>query len=138
LAPSKTIEMIIPSKVSQIQVVEERAEKIAENLGFNEDERDSLAIAITEVVANAINHGNKRAKDKNVHVKFKTTTKSFIIHVQDEGEGFKPDELADPLKPENLLKESGRGIFIVKTLIDDVQYKFRKTGTEVILTKHFK
>ncbi len=130
--------MIIPSKVSQIQVVEERAEKIAKKLGFGEDERDSLAIAITEVVANAINHGNKRAKDKNVHVKFITTQKSFIIHVKDEGEGFNPDELADPLKPENLLKESGRGIFIVKTLIDDVQYKFRKTGTEVILTKHFK
>ena len=138
MVQNKTTEMIIPSRVSQIQVVEERAEKIAKKLGFDENERDSLAIAITEVVANAINHGNKRAKDKNVHVKFVTTTKSFIIQVRDEGEGFNPDELADPLKPENLLKESGRGIFIVKTLIDDVQYKFRKTGTEVILIKHFK
>ena len=138
LPNTKTTEIIIPSDISQIQIVEAKAEKIAQRLGFSEDECDSLAIAVTEIVANAINHGNKRNKQKSVYVKFIIKNNTFEIHVKDEGEGFDPNEIADPLKPENILKDSGRGVFIVKALVDDVKYKFDKTGTKVILIKHHK
>ena len=137
-SPKKTYEMVIPSEPGHIQTVERKAEELALQLGFTEDERDSLAIAVTEVVANAILHGNKKIKSKKVFVKFVVSNRTLEIHVRDEGGGFKPEEVADPLQPENLYKDSGRGIFIVKTLMDEVKYHFNKTGTNVILIKHHK
>ena len=128
-------EMIIPSEPNQIQKVEARAEELARGLGLSEDERDSLAIALTEVVANAIMHGNKNDPSKKVFIKFIVTPKILEIRVRDEGKGFRPEDVANPLEPENLYKESGRGIFIVKALMDDVKFLFHETGTEVILIK---
>lgn len=138
MTKKQKIELVIPSQISRIRQVEEKAEEIARGIGFSEDECDSLAIAVTEVIANAINHGNKRDKKKHVHIAFVTQNKSLEIHVRDEGEGFNPEEVANPLDPENLLKDSGRGIFIVNTLMDKVQFKFHENGTEVILTKKHK
>ncbi len=126
--------MLIPSEPEQIQKVERKAEELARKAGFSEDEMDNLAIAVTEVVANAIFHGNKGDRSKKVYIKFILQGKEIQIHVRDEGKGFAPDELANPLAPENILKESGRGIFIVKTLMDNVRYQFTPEGTEVILT----
>ena len=130
----KVYEMLIPSEPEQIQKVERKAEELARKAGFSEDEMDNLAIAVTEVVANAIFHGNKGDRSKKVYIKFILQGKEIQIHVRDEGKGFAPDELANPLAPENILKESGRGIFIVKTLMDNVRYQFTPEGTEVILT----
>lgn len=132
----QTYNLIIPSLPDQIQAVEEKAEELATLAGFNEDDRDSLAIAITEMVANAIYHGNRGDASKKVHVRFVIDGEKLSIFIQDEGGGFNPKSLADPLKPENLLKDSGRGIFIVRTLMDDVRFKFSKTGTTVILVKN--
>ncbi|MBN1541369.1 ATP-binding protein [candidate division KSB1 bacterium] len=130
------IEMVIPSTPEQIHRVEAKAEKLARRFGFSQDDLDSLAIAITEIVANAIYHGNKKDPDKTVSIRFVCTTEALIVSVRDQGGGFKPNDLADPLAPENLLKGSGRGIFIVRTLVDDLQFKFHHDGTEVILTKN--
>ncbi len=127
--------MSIPSQPDQVQVVEKEAERLAEKLGFSEDERDSLAIAITEVVANAIYHGNRADPRKRVYLRFTLSNDTLTIHVRDEGVGFRVEQVADPLDPKNLLKESGRGIFIVRTLMDDIQFHFTAKGTEVILIK---
>ena len=131
----KVIEIAIPSIPEKIHFVEAKTEKLAKKLGFDEDTCDNLGIAVTEVVANAITHGNKKDKSKKVHIKFVYTNKVFKIHIRDEGTGFKPEEIANPLEPENIYKESGRGIFIVKTLMDDVKYMFDKNGSEIILIK---
>ncbi len=128
--------MEIVSKPENINQVEARTEHLAKELGFNEDDCVSLGIAVTEVVANAITHGNKRDQNKKVKVKFVFTDKVFEIHIRDQGPGFKPDSIDDPLKPENLLKESGRGIFIVRSLMDKVEYNFFKDGSEVVLIKN--
>jgi len=131
-------ELVIPSTADQIQVVEEKAERLARQAGFAEDECDNIAIAITEMVANAIFHGNKANAAKNVYVRFTLTISDFIISIRDEGEGFDPAGVADPLKPENLLKDRGRGIFIVRTLMDDLIITRASPGTEVVLIKHRK
>jgi len=131
----KVIEIAIPSEPEQIHVVEAQTEKLAKKLGLDEDTRDSLGIAVTEVVANAITHGNRKDKTKKVFIKFVFSNKFIKIHIRDEGPGFKPDELANPLEPENIYKESGRGIFIVKSLMDDVKYTFNKNGSEIVLIK---
>jgi serine/threonine-protein kinase RsbW len=131
-------ELVIPSTADQIQVVEEKAEHLARLAGFADDECDNIAIAITEMVANAIFHGNKADAAKRVHVRFTLNEKDFIVSIRDEGKGFDPNSVADPLKPENLLKDRGRGIFIVRTLMDEVLFNNRFPGTEVVLIKHVK
>lgn len=127
--------MTIPSDPEQIQVVEQKAEKLSKKIPFTPDERDSLAIAITEVVANAIFHGNREAKDKKIFITFIVDDTSLEVRVRDQGGGFQLDQVANPLHPENLLKDSGRGIFIIRTLMDKIEYKFHKDGTEVIMVK---
>jgi serine/threonine-protein kinase RsbW len=131
-------EMVILSDPENIKKVEAKTERLAKRIGFSEDELDSLAISVTEIVANAIYHGNKRDHTKRVFIKFVSDARSLKIYIRDEGPGFNPAHVANPLAPENIFKESGRGIFIVKTLMDDVRFKFCKKGTEIILTKKVK
>ncbi|MBN2357681.1 ATP-binding protein [candidate division KSB1 bacterium] len=130
------IQISIPSVPDQIQVVEEKAEKLSRSAGFSDEDRDSMAIAVTEMIANAIYHGNKGDPKKKVTVTFYLYSDRICIHVRDYGGGFNPDKVADPLKPENLLKDSGRGIFIVRTLMDKVYFKFHKDGTTAVLVKY--
>ena len=135
---AKELEITIPSSLEQIEKVEEFAEKAADRMKFSEEEKDSLAIAVTEAVNNAILHGNKQDKRKKVHIKFTFQEKKLTIRIRDEGKGFNPDQVSDPLAPENLLKESGRGIFILTSLMDDVRFEFDKKGTSIILSKERK
>jgi serine/threonine-protein kinase RsbW len=132
---TKDFETIIPSSLEQIETVEEMAEKAADVMNFNEDEKDSLAIAVTEAVNNAIIHGNKEDKKKTVTIKFAFDDNKLIVSIKDQGEGFNPQNVSDPLAPENLLKESGRGIFILSSLMDDVSFNFGTGGTEIIMIK---
>lgn len=134
----KDFEIVIPSTLEQIEYVEAQCEKAAGKIKFSEDEKDSLAIAVTEAVNNAIIHGNKKDAKKTVTVKFEFEEKKLTVRIKDQGEGFTPENVSDPLAPENLLKESGRGIFILSSLMDDVQYEFHDDGTEIVLVKEKK
>jgi len=128
-------EMTIPSDANRIKDVERITERIATHMNFSEDDRDSLAIAVTEIVGNAISHGNQNDLEKNVFVTFDYFNDTIIVQVQDEGEGFDEEEIDDPLHPENILKESGRGIFIVRALIDEIDISRNEKGTLVRLVK---
>lgn len=132
------LEMVVPSLPDKIAEVEQASEKLLIGNNISEDDRDCIAIALTEVVANAIFHGNKRDANKKVWVRIKITSESVKFTVRDQGTGFNPDSLANPLDPQNLLKDSGRGIFIIRTLMDKVKYKFSKTGTQVTMIKYRK
>lgn len=133
--PYKTYTVTVPSDPSRLGQVERLAGRVARELAFSEDEADSLAIAVTEAVNNAMHHGNKLDKRKKVRVYFELFANRTVVHVIDEGQGFDPGKLQDPLRPENVLKESGRGIFILRALMDDVRFCFSHAGTEVILVK---
>ena len=125
----------IPSDPVHINRIESQTEMLAKRVGFDEDECVNLGIAVTEVVANAITHGNKKDANKKVVVTFRYSESFIEISIRDQGKGFKPENVDDPLKPENLYKESGRGIFIVKSLMDKVSYNFYDNGSEVVLFK---
>jgi serine/threonine-protein kinase RsbW len=114
------------------------AERSAQLAGLSDEERDSLAIAVTEVGNNAIIHGNKRDPDKQVHLHITVNEGEIRVVIRDEGPGFNPDTLSNPLDPENLLRESGRGVFIVRSLMDEVSFDFSKGGTEITLIKRKK
>lgn len=126
---SEKITVTIPSNLEELTTIEKLSNDIADKMGLSEDQHDNLSIAVTEAVGNAIVHGNKKDPKKKVRIQVEIKKDRVKIAVTDQGKGFKPDELADPLDPENLLRESGRGIFILKALMDDVSWKFTDEGT---------
>ena len=126
----------IPSNVTRIVEVGQFSERIADMIGFSDEERDNLAIAVTEAVNNAIIHGNKYNESKKVIVTYHLLDNGVKVSVRDEGGGFNPGNVKNPVLPDNLMKEHGRGIFIVKTLMDKVEFNFNRKGTELIITKY--
>ena len=119
-----------------VQVV---SDHVGQTLGLDDDTQHYVGVAIRECVINAIMHGNRNDSSKHVFVEFSTANAPhsvLTIRVRDQGEGFDPDTLADPLAPENLLKASGRGIFLIRSFMDDVQlHSAPEGGMEVRMVK---
>lgn len=120
-----------------VQVVSDHVGRLA---GLDDDSLHWVSVAVRESVVNAIKHGNKNDENKRVVVEFTATPArtpdALVIRVQDEGEGFDPEEVADPLAPENILKSSGRGIFLIRSFMDDVQLRRgQHRGMEVRMVK---
>jgi serine/threonine-protein kinase RsbW len=120
-----------------VQVV---GDHLCRRLGFDEDAMHWVSVAIRECVINAIKHGNRNDVGKMVHVEFISSTDpehgGLTVAVRDEGEGFEPEEVADPLAPENMLKSSGRGIFLIRNFMDDLQLRrVPEGGMEVRMVK---
>lgn len=120
-----------------VQIVSDRMSQMA---GLDEDSVHWVGVAIRESVINAIKHGNRLDERKQVVVEFAfvpaESPREYVITVLDQGEGFEPDEVADPLAPENMLKSSGRGIFFMRSFMDDVRLrKMPDGGMEVRLMK---
>ncbi len=136
MAANNVFAMEIESEPSEIHAVEEELEKFCRAVGLGENDIENFGIATTEMVNNAIRHGNNNERNKKVYVTFEKQPAKMIVTVRDSGSGFIPEEVADPLAPENILKDSGRGIFIVKTLMDDVRFRVTDQGTEVVLEKN--
>ena len=103
-----------------------------EMVGFDDDSSNWIELAIRESVINAIKHGNRLAADKSVDIKFTLGQSSLTVYVRDRGEGFDPLLIPDPLDPENLLNPSGRGIFYMKTFMDEVDFSHHPEGGTVV------
>jgi serine/threonine-protein kinase RsbW len=112
----------LPSAVEGIHIIEKLIETICSTYKLSEDHYGNILVAVTEAVNNAIYHGNKADPKKKVHVGFETTPQTISFMVRDEGPGFDFTTLPDPTDPENLEKPSGRGIFLMKHLADDVRF----------------
>lgn len=128
---SKEISYTIHSRLEELSKIEHLSEKVARKMELSEDQQDNLSIAVTEAVGNAIVHGNKKDSRKKVYIFFQLEKDRVKVTVRDEGRGFDPDQLTDPLDPENIMKESGRGLFILKALMDDVSFTFSPKGTTI-------
>ena len=102
---------------------------------MNEDSAEEVVIAVSEAVNNAIFHGNGGDESKLVRILFNRKNDTLRISVVDQGTGFDLEAVPDPLAEENLLKPSGRGILMMKSMMDDVEHVFTENGTEVILSK---
>jgi serine/threonine-protein kinase RsbW len=131
----KNYTLVLASKPEAVEEIEKLAAEAATAASFSQEEQDSLAIAVTEIANNAVIHGNKRDVRKKVFVNIDVVDAEVRLTIRDEGIGFNPDSISNPLDPENLLRESGRGVFIVRSLMDDVLYDFSKGGTQVTLIK---
>ena len=133
---TETLELSIESKIEFVDMVSSVVKSVSTKMGFEEDDTNWIELAIHEAVINAITHGNKHAEDKQVDVKFVLEPEALTVYVRDRGEGFDPDQLPDPTDADNLLKPSGRGIFYMRTFMDEVEHSSHPEGGSVVrLTK---
>jgi len=123
----------IESNPNNLITVEEFVNYFAKNIGIPEARMNGLMLSVTEATTNAIKHANKCDESKRVKINVKVEDGKVIISVIDEGVGFDPLRIPDPTEPENLLKDSGRGVYLMKFYMDDLKYNVTPTGTETIL-----
>jgi serine/threonine-protein kinase RsbW len=128
----------IPSDAEYLTDVDVFIEGILRGWGIEESTLADIAISVSELVNNAINHGNKCSPDKSVFVSISREVNTAIISVKDQGTGFDPTKVADPLAAENIMHDAGRGIFIINALMDRVDVDATDRGTTVTITKSFK
>ncbi|RYU78605.1 ATP-binding protein [Hymenobacter persicinus] len=128
----KQVKIQVPSLVENIRVVESFIDNSKETFHIEDDIYGNIMVAVTEAVNNAIRHGNKFDKDKNVYLSLYVNKDRVKFEVEDEGDGFDYDNLLDPTAPENLENPGGRGIFLIRHLADEVE--FNKDGRNVQLT----
>lgn len=121
-----------------ISKVENFLRRINRSLHLDEIQFNKLLVSTSEAVNNGIIHGNLGDPDKKVSITCEVNATAVVVRVKDEGKGFEPEEVPDPLRKENLLRESGRGIFLMRTLMDHVDYFITPKGVEVIMRLNFK
>src|SRR5579864_3200610 len=125
----------LDSSLETIDSAEEKATRFASDLGFGEDEVMQISMAVREGAVNAVLHGNAYAPDKKVTLAFERTGEELVITIRDQGPGMDLSKIPNPLAPENLLKTSGRGIFLMRSFMDVVEIRPSTTGTELKLIK---
>lgn len=123
----------IESNPNNLITVEEFVNYFAKDIGIPEARMNGLMLSVTEATTNAIKHANKCDESKLVKINAKVEDGKVIISVKDEGIGFDPLKIPDPTEPENLLKDSGRGVYLMRFYMDDLKYNITPTGTETIL-----
>jgi serine/threonine-protein kinase RsbW len=126
----------LSSTMESVSTVEAAADKLAEEAGLDEDERFRIAMAVREAAVNAVLHGNEYDPAKQISVSFENTGDKLVFKVSDQGKGLDPDTLPDPLAPENLLRGTGRGIFLIRSFMDEVHFRQLHPGTELTLVKN--
>jgi serine/threonine-protein kinase RsbW len=126
----------LDSTLETVDNAEQTASRIAAEAGFDEDEVMQISMAVREAAVNAVLHGNAYDPGKKVKLDFERTGADLVITIRDQGKGLDLTKIPDPLAPENLLKTSGRGIFLIRSFMDEVQIHPSQSGTEIKLVKH--
>ena len=134
---SEETRLVIPSDTAKLYEVDEFAEEWIRGLPFNDDELDDIAISLSEAVNNAILHGNKGDISKKVTIELIQLKDGIMMRVTDQGGGFDPSDVKDPTQPDHLLDEAGRGLLIIRHLMDEVNVKPSGNGTRIELIKRF-
>ena len=123
-----TVHVRITSRREFLDSVHSLSERLIEEVGFSADETYWLVTAVREAVTNAVIHGNEEQPGKHVEISFVLQTDRIRITVTDQGAGFDPDQLPDPVSTEHLMDASGRGVFLMQQLMDEVTYTFPDSG----------
>ena len=124
-----------PSSLEYLTNIDDFIEGILRGYGTDESIIADIAISVSELVNNSVSHGNQASENKTVSVSIDRKGDDVSITIQDQGTGFDPDAISNPLDEANLLKDTGRGIFIVKSLMDKIEVKTTAGGTSITITK---
>ncbi|MEP6993829.1 MAG: ATP-binding protein [Acidobacteriota bacterium] len=129
--------MSLSSRFENIEMAQHLCSQLLEGRDVPEETRHWILMALREGLANAIKHGNQQDISKHVHLEMDIVADTLAIQIRDEGSGFDPAAVGDPLSPENRLKTSGRGIFYMRTFMDDVRFEPHPGGgTQITLKKN--
>ena len=133
----ETVERFLESTLQSVDSAEELAVGIAERAGFEDEDLMKIGMAVRESMVNAVVHGNRYNANKKVRFSVTHAPDRFVVRIQDEGEGFDLETLPDPLAPENLLRTSGRGIFLIRSFMDEFEIRRGEGGgMDVTLVKY--
>jgi len=133
----ETVERFLESTLDSVDSAEEIAVGIAQRAGFDDEDLMKIGMAVRESMVNAVVHGNRYNANKKVRFSVAHATDRFVVRIADQGEGFDFDSVPDPLAPENLMRTSGRGIFLIRSFMDEFQTRrLEQGGTEVTLVKY--
>ncbi len=136
------IDQDYPSTLESVDLAEASTLEAAAQAGFDEDEQHRIGMSLRECMVNAVVHGNRYNRNKIVHIRVLRSSERFTIQITDQGEGFEVKEVPDPLDETNLLRHSGRGLFLMGAFMDDVKVRkieptaTQHSGTEVTLVKN--
>ena len=133
---NKHLEVVLDTQVESVNLAEEMCLRVAEAAGFDEEVCYRIGMSVREGVINAFHYGNQERPEKKIHLAMDITDEKLIIHVMDEGKGFKLKDVPDPLAEENILSTSGRGIFLMRAFMDEFAVVPGRTGgAEIIMSK---
>ncbi len=136
MTEASVVELVLESDLKNVEVAEEVARRVSGTAGFDEDDQHRIDMAVHETLINAIWHGNKNDPSKHVWLRFEIFKDRLEIRVRDQGKGYDPTAVPDPLDQENILAVSGRGIFLIRTFMDEFRVESKAgEGTEVTLVK---
>lgn len=134
---TKEVDTYLDSALGSADEAEHLVLGVAQQMGFHEDDLHKIGMAVRESIVNAVVHGNRYNRRKRVHLAVLNGKDHVTVLVGDEGEGFDPDKLPDPLAEPNLLHQSGRGIFLIRAFMDEFQIRrLSPSGTEFKLVKY--
>ncbi|MGE5401068.1 MAG: ATP-binding protein [Ignavibacteriales bacterium] len=123
----------IPSDPNKLPLVEEFLEDITAGITIQKNKLNNLLLAVNEAISNAMLHGNNYDISKKVRISVLINDDFLRVYIKDEGRGFNPNSVPDPTSPENIFRDSGRGLYIMKSCMDEVNYSFQSDGTELML-----
>jgi serine/threonine-protein kinase RsbW len=124
----ETSELSLPSRIDTVATVAAAVAEFIGRTGISEDAAFGIDMAVREAVTNAVIHGNRQDENKTVDISLKSSPDAVEISVHDQGPGFNPEDVPDPTANENILKTSGRGIFFMRTFMDEVDWLIRPEG----------
>lgn len=131
------VELTLESTLDSVDRAEEAAVNFARSAGFDEDDQSKIGMAVRESMVNAVYHGNKYDPAKTVGLRLEMQGHKLVITITDQGAGFDLASVPNPLAEENLLKASGRGIFLIRTFMDEVRVRrLAPSGSEVTMIKY--
>jgi serine/threonine-protein kinase RsbW len=134
--PANRIEVTMETLLDSVALAEGITERVARAAGFTDDDCLKIGMSVREGVINAVRYGNEEQRHKKIQLNFEVRDDKFVVHIADQGRGFELHEVPDPLADENLLKSSGRGIFLMRTFMDE--FEVRRTpggGAELVMAK---
>ncbi len=132
----ETMEKLLDSTLDSVDLADQAAIDFARKVGFDEDDQNSISMAVRECMVNAVAHGNQYNSRKKVYLKLEANSNSLVVTIGDEGHGFDENTVPDPLAQENLLRQSGRGLLLMRAFMDECEHSARTpSGTLVRLVK---
>ncbi len=135
-SPTNRIEVTLESVLDSVDLAEDISLRVAVAAGFDDDARDRIGMSVREGMINAVTYGNRGAREKKIFLSLGLDGNKMVIRILDQGQGFRLEDVPDPLAEENLLKTSGRGIFLMRAFMDEFEVRpGAQGGAELVMAK---